>query len=337
MYNFNGGNPNNSSCTGSSRHVNSGHGNINNSIANGNIEDPSDNGDGDRNKNDEDKPDHLDPSSPKFSKDQKRKRNDRFSGQVTLYIGDTLKQELTILFGVRIRPSVSCAFADCQIVLDPVTVTASTVFTDNEDTTLDALLINYFYITQDVRIIIALSQGMCDVPTFIHPLRRHFAERRIVSTKNQFDVSFEASVYPKFIVKDSKGKGKTVKYNPVTLALEPGYIGPAARNGYQWEYKPVRPIGTNIEMLSRNPPVYEAIYRVYNAANTPEFIKVAMQATFRQNGKISRQKIPNVSAARRVLRDINAIYIIIRLEAKIGKTENNWFLFPADKKEGSRL
>ena len=66
-------------------------------------------------------------------------------------------------------------------------------------------------------------------------------------------------------------------------------------------------------------------------------MRIAVQATFRQNGKLGRQKAPKISAACRILRDLNAMHIIARLEVKIANEDDDWFLFPAASKEGSRL
>jgi hypothetical protein len=67
-----------------------------------------------------------------------RKRNDRFSGTVTLQLSDTLKQELTISMGLHIRPVLGEDFADCKITLNPVQVMASSIFSDHDDDDLDS-------------------------------------------------------------------------------------------------------------------------------------------------------------------------------------------------------
>jgi hypothetical protein len=127
-----------------------------------------------------------------------------------------------------------------------------------------------------------------------------------------------------------------VEYDPVVVALEPTFIGTAARNDFQWQYRPVGPYGTNIELSSENPPVHKATYRIY-LSDTPESIKVVVQVVFRKQGKLGRTKASNVSAAFRILRDLQAMHIITRLEVKVGNELNDWFTFPGQSKEGCRL
>ena len=118
------------------------------------------------------------------------KKNTRFSGTVTLCVNSSLKQELSLLFGLRIQPSQGSSFADCRITLDPITVRASTLFSDDDDDISNAIS-NHFYITEQVKILIGACDGACDAPVAVHPLHQHFAERRTISTKNSFDVSLE--------------------------------------------------------------------------------------------------------------------------------------------------
>jgi hypothetical protein len=280
-----------------------------------------------------------DPPSPKPNDIKRARRNARFTGTVTLCVNESLKQNLTVLFGLRISPSLGDDFADCRVVVDPITVRASTLFSDDDDDDdemQDPASGNHFYTTEGVCVMVGPSLGACDAPVSVHPLPHHFAERRTISTKNQIDVSLEASANPKFTLKGSRGSGKTVDYGPITTALDVDYIGPGPRNDFHWRYRPIGGIGANLELSSANPPIHEATFRV-DSTDTPKFIKVITHATFKQNGKLGRQKTPNVSAAIRVLRDLRAMHIIARLAAKVENNSNDWFLFPAQNKKGCRL
>lgn len=290
-----------------------------------------------QNKN-EDKEDpqkgHLD-SHPKPDNTSKPK-NDRFTGTAVLCVGASLKQELTISFGLRISPSLGSGFADCLVTLNPVIVRSSTLFRDDETIPLDAASSNHFYVTEQASITLGAYQGYCEPPVSVHPLQQHFAERQTTSKKRQYDVAFEASATPKFCMNASHGTSSTVEYDPVTLALEPLFIGTGARNDFQWRYRPSGPHGTNLELSAENPPVHKATFRIYDS-NTPRSIKVATQAIFGHHGRLGRQKSSPFTAAARILRDLHAMHILINLEVNVENKEQDWFLFPSPRKEGCRL
>src|SRR5271154_3159940 len=220
-------------------------------------------------------------SDPKIS----LKNNSRFTGTTTLSIRGSLRQELTTSIGLCIHPSIESRFADCQIILDLVVVRTSSLYSDGNESFPETGPPNHFYITEEATIIIGACGGYCDPPVSLHPLPQHFAERHTTSTRAQLDVSIEASANPKFIVKGSKGSGKSVDFDPVTLALEPTFIGTAARNAFQWQYKPLGSYRTNIELSSRNPPTHEATYRIFSS-ETPESLRVVAQAIYRKQGKL---------------------------------------------------
>jgi hypothetical protein len=265
------------------------------------------------------------------------RKNGQFKGTVTLHVNESLKQNLTIAFGIRICPSLRHKFVDCRVILDPITVLASALFSDDDKEGLqDPTLLNYFYTTERVSIIVGNTQVSSLPPAFIHPLRQHFAERRTVSTKNQFDCTLEASANPKFTLKGSRGSGKTVEYDPVTLSLEVEHIGAGQRNDIIWQYRAIGGIGAILELSSSNPPIHEATFRV-DCEDAPESFKVITHAIFKQNGKLGRQKTPSMSAAARVLRDLRAMHIIAELKVNVENNDNDWFLFPADNKTGCSL
>jgi hypothetical protein len=197
-------------------------------------------------------------------------------------------------------------------------------------------MVNYFYTMERVSIEVGHSQGSCDPPVSVHPLRQHFAERHTVSQKNQIDLSFEASANPKFTLKGSRGSGKTIEHDPITMSLEVEHIGAGKGNDCIWRYRPVGDVGATLELSSANPPVHEATFRV-DCKDAPKYFKVITHSTFKQNGKLGRQKTPNVSAAARVLRDLRAMHIIARLGVKVENSDDDWFCFPAENKKGCCL
>ena len=263
-------------------------------------------------------------------------KNDRFTGTAILCVGNSLFQELSISFGLRIKPRIGSGFADCQIILDPITVRASTLFSDDDKSIGNSSIDDHFYVTEQANIRVGAHKGVCDPPVYVHPLQQHFAERRSVSTRNQFDVSFEASVSPKFVIKGSKGNGNTVEYDPITLSLQPVFIGPAARNDFQWQYRLISPYGTNLEMSSANPPIHKATYRV-SASDPPSSMKVITEAIFRKNKRVGKRRNLSETFRSHILQNIEAMHLIATLEINIGNGGNDWFLFPSSKKEGCRL
>ena len=284
---------------------------------------------------DDEENDENEPPPPKHRKLVKRQINQRFTGTVLLRINKSLKQELTISFGLHICPTIGRGFADCQVILDPTIIRASASFTDEDEVSQATSSAQHFYVTEEVLFTIGPSPGRCDPPVSVHPFAQHFAQRRTASTKTQLDFSFEASANPKAVFTASKVKGNAVEYDPVSLAVEPIFIGSGGRNDFQWRYRPLGPNGTNLEMSSINPPVHEATFRLYSA-DTPKSVKIGVQATFRRNEKLRRKYSP-LAAAVRALSDIGAMHIVTRLDVNIGNESGDWFRFPGPNKEGCRL
>jgi hypothetical protein len=296
--------------------------------------------DGDQ-ENDGDRENREDPSSVPETPIENQKFNDRFAGTLTLRVGNNLCQELTTSFGLKIYPTGGSNFADCKISLDPVIVRASTLFKRKEEggnPMVREESLEHFYVTEKVRLILGTLGGSCYPPDKVHPLLQHFTERRIISSKVQRKASFQLA-YPfhlGFIFGGSKAKENTDEYDPVTVALEPEYIGTAARNDHEWRYRPKGLYGTNIELSTENPPHHQATYRVHES-DIPQCLKVTVQATFRKHGKLERQKSKAVNAAMRLLRDLNNLHIVTTFEVKIGNDGHDWFLFPCENKQGCRL
>lgn len=110
--------------------------------------------------------------------------------------------------------------------------------------------------TEQTNIVISARKGVYRPPVSVHLPQQYFAERRSVATQNQFDISFEASANPNFVVRGSKGKGDFVDHDLITLSMQPVFIAWAPRNDFQWQYKPMGPYGTNVELSSDNPQAY---------------------------------------------------------------------------------
>jgi len=237
--------------------------------------------------------------------------------------------------GLHIRPVLGEDFADCKITLNPVQVMASSIFSDHDDDDLDSAT-SHFYVSEKVRILIRACEGYCEPPDHLHPLVHHFQERVATSAGSSYGASLEISTSPRLVLKGSKDKGKMVEQPGVTIGLEVGHIGSAAGGkGFQWNYKPLGPYGTNLELSSSNWPSHQARYRVYRN-DAPEWFKVLIRATFRQNAKLTRSNSPHRPALR-ILRDLRAMHVTVALEVKIGKEGEDWFLFPAENKNGRRL
>ena len=125
-------------------------------------------------------------------------------------------------------------------------------------------------------------------------------------------------------------------HDPVTLSLQPVFIGPAARNDFQWQYKPIGPYGMNVELSSDNPPIHKATYRV-SASDPPESVKVVIEAIFRKNKTVGKRRNLSDTLRAHILQNIEAMHLIATLEISIRNGENDWFLFPSEEKEGCRL
>ena len=109
-------------------------------------------------------------------------RNDRFTGTATLCLGNSLFQELSISLGLRINPlRVGSGFADCQIILDPIIVRASTLFSDDETNSNKFSSLDHLYVTEQANILVGAHNGVCHPPVSVHPLQQHFTERRSCS------------------------------------------------------------------------------------------------------------------------------------------------------------
>ena len=278
--------------------------------------------------------DPKDPAPPNSFQRSARSRNDRFSGTVTLQMSDTLKQELTVSVGLRIRPIPGIDFADCKITLNPVHVMASSLYSEHDDDDLETAA-SHFYVTEKVRILLRACNGFCEAPNSVHPLPHHFQEHIIKSVTSSYGASLEISTSPKLILKGSKDNGKMVEQPGVTVGLEVGHIGSAAGKGFQWNYKPLGPYGTNLELSSSNPPSHHAAYRVYET-DTPDYFKILIRATYRQNAKLARSNSPHRPALR-ILRDLRAIHVTTTLEVRIRNEGDDWFCFPGENKEGCHL
>ena len=279
--------------------------------------------------------DSYHPNEDEATQPPVRKRNDRFSGTVTLQLSDTLKQELTISMGLQIRPILGEDFTDCKITLNPVQVMASSLYCEDEDDDLDSAT-SHYYVSEKVRILIRACEGYCEPPDSLHPLVHHFQEQVATSVGSSYGACLEISTNPKLVLKGSKDKGKMVDQPGVTIGLEVGHIGSAAGGkGFQWNYRPHGPYATNLELSSSNWPSHQARYRVYQS-DTPNYFKVLIRATFRQNAKLTRSHSPHAPALR-ILRDLRAMHVTVTLEVKIGRDGEDWFLFPAEGKGGRRL
>jgi hypothetical protein len=241
-------------------------------------------------------------------------------------------------FGLSIEPSVGAGFADCKLILNPIVVRASASFNGGDDDGVEPLQDNpksHFYVTECAAITIGPSEGRCDPAAYVYPLEQYFAERKTVSSKHQYDISLEASANPKGTLKASRGDGKSIDYDSITIALKPIFIGSAKRHQFQWRYQPFGTNDTSLEFSTKNPPVHEATYRVHSS-DTPKHVIVNVQARFRKKGKLARKE----STLRSILRlqnDLQVMHLIAQLEAKIGNEKGDWFLFPSDTKEGCHL
>lgn len=271
------------------------------------------------------------PPSPTNPKNPITEENNRFTGTATLDAEDSLKQTITISFGLSVRPLVGRDYADCKIKLDPVTIRTSKLYSHSRSTS------EYLFVTEQANLLVGVCGGECDPPVSIHPLEQHFAGPRTVSTRSQYDASLEISSNPNLTLKASKGGGNTVQYDPITLSLRPLLIGPGGGNDHEWQYQPLGAYGKHLELSSENPPVHRATYRVLST-EPPEAIKIVVEGIFRKNRRVGKRnsRLP-IRFRNQILQNLQSMHIISTLEVKIGNEKHDWFAFPGEKKKGHRL
>ena len=282
--------------------------------------------DDEENENDSSEQNDRDSLSPPPRR-KRRMRNNRFTGKVTLCVQDKVKQRLTVMMGLCIIPTVGRDFVDCQIVLDPIRATASPLSADDND--MLNLASHHFYIMEQATILVGPKGGTYDLPVSARPMRHHFAAQQTTSKVHRIEANLEASISPKLNIRGSKESGKIVDYDPVTLAYRPTYIGEWGEDHYQWQYEPVGPPGTNLDLIA-----HEVTFRVYEK-DFPESMRIVIQATFRKKGKLRRQKF--AGASRDFVSRLCHMHVATNLAIEIGNYQSDWFKFPASDKEGTRL
>jgi len=264
--------------------------------------------------------------------------NNAFTGSAKICLENNLYLKLTLSFGLNIFSATGANFADCEISLDPVIVSASRLSPINGGNSPNRMAkvgqSEHLYVTERVEIIVGTS-GDCEPPRNIHPLPQHFAHRRGTS-KIQAQTGFQGFWYPNLREEDYRGKEDTMQYDAVTLGLEVLSIATVGENEHEWIYKLKAACGTNIEFSTENPPRHKATYRVLETDNL-EYLKVVVQAVFRNHGRLLRQKSHEKNDALKILGNLEAMHIVATLEVKLRRDGNNWFLFPSEYNQGRRL
>lgn len=294
-------------------------------------------GEGNDNNEDENEGDNGSPAPAPEDPDtpSKRPHFGTFTGTTRLYIDNSLRQELEISFDLRIDTRDEYGDIHCGISLDNLIVRASRMFRTQHTSSTSALRLDPFYVTDRTQIIFGPS-GRCRGPRSIFPLFHYFSEKQSISSNNRFDLGIEASATPKAVCKGSKGSSKTIDRIPVTLAVEPGYIGSGERQDFEWNYKATSASETHLELSSTNPPIHKATYTVLPLL-TPEHFRVKIETIYRQKGIPPRTTSSSLGARFRFIKDFSAKHIIMSLEITIGKEQVDHFQFPGKNKEGSEL
>ena len=92
-------------------------------------------------------------------------------------------------------------------------------------------------------------------------------------------------------------------------------------------------------MSTEQPPKHMATY-IFQDANPPTFVNVAVQAVYKWKGRIQSKPLGWFDRVRRrlwVVRNMRTMHVITRLNAKVDNVKRDWFKYPADGKFGCNL
>jgi hypothetical protein len=265
--------------------------------------------------------------------------NNIFSGTVTLR-NQSLNQDLKILVGLRVEPSIRRTFADCRVIIDLLSVVAAPVFSDiDNEESFEIAASDYFYILDEVSATLGSRGGTCETPFKISPSDQFFVNKSLNSSSQRFGVGVDATFPPRFVLSGSKQSAKTVDSHPRTLFWKPKKICPGAsgngKNDYYWQYEPVGSSAVSLESSSKCPPTHEATIRV-STTDLPKCMRIGVQAIFRKHSKLAKIG-PKSSRPRNFSLDLRRMHVKLRLEIKVENFGDDYFMFPTVEKEGAHL
>jgi hypothetical protein len=264
----------------------------------------------------------------------KKRKPAIFTGDVTVYCGDSMTQHLKTSFGLAISPTADYERPNFQVNLDSIVVVASSTSRDGEGDSLFSETLDPIYVIDNVCIQIIPSEGHIAAPVATRPQKRHFV--RSITTERQihWSVDVTASVAPSGSLGLGGEKSTATEHDPIGVGLVPKYIGGGGGNGFEWRYSILGESDTHVEMSSRNPPIHEATYVVHTSH--PKFINVGVQTAFRRKKRLLPIRRGPLGAYFRVFNDVQVMHMRSRLDVKLA-SQGREFVFPANKERGVYL